>query len=577
MPEYLSPGVYVEEVSFRAKSIEGVPTSTTGIAGLTRFGPVHHANGPSTTEPRLVTSFTEFERIYGGLEDLGTAGGRVNYTAHSARAFFLNGGKRLYVSRVFAPDDGTGVASLAVPLGGGRTATWRARWPGAYGNVWVGTRVRRSKNVAFVSPPPPAGLGKVQVNRAKQGAVVEIHAAADPVPKDTDPPVAGKLAGVNVLPSGEQQLLQAGGAPITPAATDVVYLLELEVTVLVDPERSDFYGGLGADEDQTRYVGRILQADNPADENAVVWLDHQPGAFPDSALELLTGLTGTPDHQLTGGTDGVLPVPGGTSASYEGKEADPDSVARKATGLSALDDVDDIAIVAIPDAGDMPDEDTSFTIHGLLVAHCELLKYRFAVVDGPKNATLNQIRRFRGRFDTKYAALYHPWIEILEPAAARGAGGAARAHGAAALGLRGRHLRPQRRRARRPQGAGQRGGARAHPVRGEHQPGPEGRAQPGGHQRAALLRGARQQGLGRAHHELGPRVEVRQRPAPVHLPRALDRQRHPVGRVRAEQRAALGERAAGGGGLPPRAVEGRRPPRRQAGEGVLRPLPTARP
>ena len=40
MPEYLAPGVYVEEVSFRSKSIEGVPTSTTGFAGMTRFGPV---------------------------------------------------------------------------------------------------------------------------------------------------------------------------------------------------------------------------------------------------------------------------------------------------------------------------------------------------------------------------------------------------------------------------------------------------------------------------------------------------------------------------------------------------------
>ena len=39
MPEYLAPGVYVEEVSFRSKSIEGVPTSTTGFAGMTRYGP----------------------------------------------------------------------------------------------------------------------------------------------------------------------------------------------------------------------------------------------------------------------------------------------------------------------------------------------------------------------------------------------------------------------------------------------------------------------------------------------------------------------------------------------------------
>ena len=37
MPEYLAPGVFVEEVSFRSKSIEGVPTSTTGFAGMVRY------------------------------------------------------------------------------------------------------------------------------------------------------------------------------------------------------------------------------------------------------------------------------------------------------------------------------------------------------------------------------------------------------------------------------------------------------------------------------------------------------------------------------------------------------------
>ena len=39
MPEYLAPGVYVEETSFRARSIQGVGTSTTGFVGLARKGP----------------------------------------------------------------------------------------------------------------------------------------------------------------------------------------------------------------------------------------------------------------------------------------------------------------------------------------------------------------------------------------------------------------------------------------------------------------------------------------------------------------------------------------------------------
>ena len=56
MPEYLAPGVFVEEVSYRQKSIEGVSTSTTGFVGPCRFGPVFD-------EPALLTSYSDFERI----------------------------------------------------------------------------------------------------------------------------------------------------------------------------------------------------------------------------------------------------------------------------------------------------------------------------------------------------------------------------------------------------------------------------------------------------------------------------------------------------------------------------------
>ena len=105
MPEYLAPGVFVEEVSFRSKSIEGVATSTTGFAGLTRWGPVCYRDadiqGPVNCEPRLITSFTEFERVYGGLEEIEVGASspgdeRLPYLGHAARAFFENGGKRLY-------------------------------------------------------------------------------------------------------------------------------------------------------------------------------------------------------------------------------------------------------------------------------------------------------------------------------------------------------------------------------------------------------------------------------------------------------------------------------------------------
>ena len=91
MPEYLAPGVYVEETSYRAKSIEGVSTSTAGFIGPARTGPI-------SGYPELITSFADFARIYGGLEDLTFDGIQTtNYLAHGVRAFFEEGGKRLFV------------------------------------------------------------------------------------------------------------------------------------------------------------------------------------------------------------------------------------------------------------------------------------------------------------------------------------------------------------------------------------------------------------------------------------------------------------------------------------------------
>src|SRR6266545_3764817 len=108
MPEYLAPGVYVEETSFRAKSIEGVGTSTTAFVGPTLRGPVRGT-------PELLTSFGDFERIYGGLENLSFG---TNYVAHAVRNYFNEGGSRLYVARVYQEGATTGQARSPALAGG---------------------------------------------------------------------------------------------------------------------------------------------------------------------------------------------------------------------------------------------------------------------------------------------------------------------------------------------------------------------------------------------------------------------------------------------------------------------------
>jgi Bacteriophage tail sheath protein len=88
MPEYLSPGVYVEEFEIGARPIEGVSTSTAGFLGETERGP---------TAPRLITSWLDFQRIYGGhFEKTNTS----PYLPFSIEGFFANGGSRCYVARV---------------------------------------------------------------------------------------------------------------------------------------------------------------------------------------------------------------------------------------------------------------------------------------------------------------------------------------------------------------------------------------------------------------------------------------------------------------------------------------------
>jgi phage tail sheath protein FI len=152
MPEYLTPGVYVEEVSFRAPSIEGVGTSTTGFVGVTRTGPNSLTADNKLRIPQLLTSFGDFQNVYGGYEGLSLSGTDYpNYMAMAVKAFFDNGGSQLYVSRVFAPSSTSGVATSDATA----KVVVQARFPGAGGNQTVNIAVKaaRTQNIASL----PAG------------------------------------------------------------------------------------------------------------------------------------------------------------------------------------------------------------------------------------------------------------------------------------------------------------------------------------------------------------------------------------------------------------------------------------
>ena len=188
-------------------------------------------------------------------------------------------------------------------------------------------------------------------------------------------------------------------------------------------------------------------------------------------------------------------------------------------------------------------------LQSALIDHCENLRYRFAVLDGaaPPADSIADVQNQRQQFDTKYAALYYPWLLIADPFPANLQDIRQRRH--PAVGPRARRSTPAptssaactRRRPTR--------WSAASPACSERST----RASRTSSTRIPSNinvirdfrpnnRGIRVWGGTRDHQR--PGLEVRQRPPAADLHRGLDRPRPAVGGVRAQRRAALGARAA---------------------------------
>ena len=90
MPQYLSPGVYVEEIDSGARPIEGVGTAVAAFIGLAEKGPFN--------QPILCSNWTQFTKTFGGFIEGASL-------ARSVFGFFQNGGGNSYIVRI---GDGAG-------------------------------------------------------------------------------------------------------------------------------------------------------------------------------------------------------------------------------------------------------------------------------------------------------------------------------------------------------------------------------------------------------------------------------------------------------------------------------------
>ena len=392
MPEYLAPAVYVEETSFRAKSIEGVGTSTAAFVGLTARGPI--SAGASGVTPPLLTSVADYERYYGGVDNLVIGGAATpNFLAHAASAFFANGGSRLYVARVLgagAQAAGSGPVNAAAPPAPAPAAAdaiailarfaGGATMPGPPGTNFIVRLVSES-----LATTKRFALGKPAGTLVQQGSEFFVMGGPGQPPLAT---TAANLTGWDALGDNDPATLVTLGVEVTSAAGVVAE-----------------YSGLGFHPRHPRYAGLVLGANPPIAAEALTNpILLQIGANI-TAFTLRSGLLGTATERsvpLTGGSDGT------------GAPADADY----SSALNRLLALEDISIVAAPGASALAAPSPA-SVNQLLIGHAEARRaYRIAVLDTPPSLDPGGVRTLKSLIDSKYAALYYPWIRVSNPAAA---------------------------------------------------------------------------------------------------------------------------------------------------------------
>lgn len=110
-----------------------------------------------------------------------------------------------------------------------------------------------------------------------------------------------------------------------------------------------------------------------------------------------------------------------SAAQYIGDPAD-------RTGFGGLEALDEVSMVAAPDLmaayqSGAVDLETVKAVQLAMISHCEQMGDRMAVIDPPPGLNARQVREWRqdtAGYDSRYAALYYPWIKIFDPSTGQG-------------------------------------------------------------------------------------------------------------------------------------------------------------
>jgi phage tail sheath protein FI len=420
MATYLSPGVYTREIDF-SYYVKQISTSSCGMVGVAERGPIN--------KPVLVTSWEQFINKFGSYVQAG-------YLAYAARAFFDNGGSVLYVNRIAHLSDPTDKNSLTA--------------------VKASVTLKDRRAVAAVLDTGTAGTDRItwlarQAGVGGDGITVELVASGTDTPLSVD--VSGQAITVNLATdsagdpaSTADQVVQAvalvpeadalvqvstedSGTVQPAAAANLAGGQDAQDTLRVHAANEGVWGdGLAVQiEDGTldptagfnivvRHKGEVVEvfkdlSMNEAVPNHVELAVNERSEF--ITVEDLGPSSGSPDDRpatggfsLSGGDDGLN---GLNDADYIG---DPS----QHTGFYAFDEIDALNMLMAPGVT------TANVIHAG-ITYAENRKDLMLIAEAPIHLEPLETVDFRkgqgmyshAAFNSSYAALYYPWLEINDP------------------------------------------------------------------------------------------------------------------------------------------------------------------
>jgi phage tail sheath protein FI len=224
--------------------------------------------------------------------------------------------------------------------------------------------------------------------------------------KELNGPPTGALGAYTVTAVGRAASGKQVDLEVEPASGDPAPDGEFKLVVKVDGKQAESFDHVVA---------------GPGDNNVATKVNA------DSKIINLTETgTGTAGALIGLGTTRLeVPPPEPEQPSTEDLDAgDYVGDAADRTGFSGLEAVDEVTMVAVPDLAaayeqGAVDLETFKAVQLAMIAHCELMGNRVAILDTPPSLTPQQVHQWRVRdagYDSKFATMYWPWVKVFDPA-----------------------------------------------------------------------------------------------------------------------------------------------------------------